>query len=97
LLKCGITMAKLFSSNDYIIGPDPDNSYLSSSVMGLDENGNESELNVIEERPLTIYLNSQEIVTAMTIGDHPKYLAIGFLYNQKMLKNDDEITTSKKN
>lgn len=86
-------MAKLFSSNDYIIGPDPDNSYLSSSVMGLDENGNESELNVIEERPLTIYLNSQEIVTAMTIGDHPKYLAIGFLYNQKMLKNDDEITS----
>jgi len=33
---------------------------------------------VIEERPLTIYLNSQEIVTAMTIGDHPEYLALVF-------------------
>jgi len=40
---------------------------------------------VVEERPLTIFLNSQEIVTAMTIGDYPEYLALGFLSNQGML------------
>ncbi len=40
---------------------------------------------VVEERPLTIFLNSTEIVTAMTIGDHPEHLAIGFLHNQGML------------
>jgi formate dehydrogenase assembly factor FdhD len=44
---------------------------------------------VVEERPLTIYLNSQEIVTAMTIGDYPEYLALGFLRNQGMLRPDD--------
>jgi len=47
---------------------------------------------VVEERPLTIYLNSQEIVTAMTIGDYPEYLAVGFLRNQGMLLIDDVIT-----
>ncbi len=44
------------------------------------------------ERPLTLYLNAQEIVTMMTIGDHPDLLAIGYLLNQGMLKPDDRIT-----
>lgn len=47
---------------------------------------------MVEERPLTIYLNSQEIVTAMTIGDYPDYLALGFLRNQGMLHSDDIVT-----
>jgi FdhD protein len=50
------------------------------------------ELSVVEERPLTIFLNRQEIVTAMTIGDYPEYLALGFLRNQGMLADDDVIT-----
>ncbi|MDX1781799.1 MAG: formate dehydrogenase accessory sulfurtransferase FdhD, partial [Thalassovita sp.] len=49
-------------------------------------------ISVVEERPLTIYLNSQEVVTAMTIGDHPEYLALGFLRNQGMLRDDDKVT-----
>ena len=40
---------------------------------------------------MTIFLNAQEIVTAMTIGDYPEYLALGFLRNQGMLMADDEI------
>ncbi len=44
------------------------------------------------ERPLTIFLNSQEIVTAMTINDYPDYLAIGYLLNQNMLLPDDIVT-----
>jgi FdhD protein len=47
---------------------------------------------VVEERPLTIYLNSREIVTAMTIGDYPTYLALGFLRNQGMLSDTDQVT-----
>ena len=46
---------------------------------------------MIEERLRSIYLNAQEIVTAMTIGDYPEYLAVGFLKNQGMLKSDDVI------
>src|SRR5690554_6972161 len=72
--------------------PDPHDPRLSRSVEGVDETGQPKSLSVIEERPLTIYLNSQEIVTAMTIGDHPEYLALGFLLNQGMLKATDQVT-----
>lgn len=72
--------------------PDPKDPRLSRTVEGIDETGQPKSISVIEERPLTIYLNSQEIVTAMTIGDHPEYLALGFLLNQGMLKPTDEVT-----
>lgn len=73
--------------------PNPTDPRLSRNVAGVDETGQSRSINVIEERPLTIYLNSQEIVTAMTIGDHPEYLALGFLLNQGMLKETDQVTT----
>ncbi|WP_372995174.1 formate dehydrogenase accessory sulfurtransferase FdhD [Marinobacter sp.] len=72
--------------------PDPKDPRLSRAVEGVDETGQDKSISVIEERPLTIYLNSQEIVTAMTIGDHPEYLALGFLLNQGMLKESDQVT-----
>jgi len=71
--------------------PNPTDPKLTKKVTGIDQNGIVQELPVVEERPLTIFLNSQEIITAMTIGDHPDYLAIGFLLNQKMLLLDDKI------
>lgn len=72
--------------------PNPADPRLTRRVSGHDHLGQIIETSVIEERPLTIYLNSQEIVTAMTIGDHPAYLALGFLRNQGMLRPDDEVT-----
>ena len=62
-------------------------------MSGIDHNGEAREIRVVEERPLTIYLNSQEIVTAMTIGDYPEYLAVGYLRNQAMLLPNDVITS----
>jgi len=72
--------------------PDPDAARLTRGVRGHDHTGAQVELAVVEERPLTIYLNGQEIVTAMTIGDYPDYLALGFLRNQGMLRDDDRVT-----
>ena len=80
------------TNDDFIIPPDPKAAGLTRSVTGIDHTGAAVDLPVIEERPLTIYLNSREIVTAMTIGDHPDYLALGFLRNQGMLKDSDEVT-----
>ena len=74
------------------IHPNPNDPRLSRSVTGIDEHGNARAIQVIEERPLTIYLNRQEIVTAMTIGDYPEYLALGFLLNQGMLTSQDHVT-----
>jgi FdhD protein len=72
--------------------PRPDAPGLSRPILGTDQTGAQVETRVIEERPLTIYLNSQEIVTAMTIGDYPDLLALGFLRNQGMLKPGDTVT-----
>jgi FdhD protein len=76
----------------YLIAPDPKAPRLTRAVVGVDHLGQETEISVVEERPLTIYLNSQEIVTAMTIGDYPEYLAVGFLRNQGMLRDGDVVT-----
>jgi FdhD protein len=78
-------------SEDYLIGPRPNDPSLTRAVTGVDHEGNAHEIRVVEERPLTIYLNSQEIVTAMTIGDHPDFLAVGYLRNQGMLLPSDVI------
>lgn len=85
-------LAELDDVSEYLIAPDPAARRLTRAVTGTDHNGITQEINVVEERPLTIYLNRQEIVTAMTIGDYPDYLALGFLRNQGMLHVDDEIT-----
>lgn len=78
-------------SAEFIIKPDPENPNLSSIIPGVDQNGDSIDTRVIIERPLTLYLNSQEIVTMMTIGDHPDLLALGYLLNQNMLKQGDKI------
>ncbi|MEX5577546.1 formate dehydrogenase accessory sulfurtransferase FdhD [Pseudophaeobacter sp. A-200-2] len=85
-------LAKAEDHAEYIIAPAPQNARLTRAVTGVDHTGAQSEISVVEERPLTIYLNRQEIVTAMTIGDYPEYLALGFLRNQGMLRDDDVIT-----
>jgi len=87
-----LQLPKTFDVTEYLIAPNPGNTRLTRAVNGVDHNGAVSQISVVEERPLTIYLNGQEIVTAMTIGDYPEYLALGFLRNQMMLRDDDVIT-----
>ncbi len=77
---------------DLPILPNSSDPRLTRRVTGTDQTGAVTEIAVVEERPLTIFLNSQEIVTAMTIGDYPDYLALGFLRNQGMLRADDVVT-----
>ena len=84
-------MARNDDISGYLIAPDPGAQRLTRAVTGTDQNGAAIDLNVVEERPLTIFLNAQEIVTAMTIGDYPAYLALGFLRNQGMLHEGDVI------
>ena len=78
--------------SQYIVAPLPDDPRLTKAVTGIDETGRTTEIDVVTERPLTLYLNSQEIVTMMTIRDHPELLALGYLLNQNMLLPDDEVT-----
>ena len=80
------------AKDPYIIRPNPHDPRLTERVTGIDQTGAKIETAVTVERALTIFLNSQEIVTAMTINDYPEYLAIGYLLNQNMLLPDDVVT-----
>ena len=77
--------------SDYIVKPNPGDARLTERIVGVDQNGDVAETSVVVERPLTLFLNKQEIVTMMTIGDYPDYLAVGYLINQNMLAIEDEI------
>ncbi len=77
---------------EFTVQPNPDDPALSTPVRGRDQDGKEIETSVVTERPLTLFLNGQEIVTMMTIGDHPDLLAVGYLFNQNMVRADDVIT-----
>lgn len=78
--------------DEFAVLPDPDDPRLTRAVDGIDHEGRAIETAVVMERPLTLFLNGQEIVTMMTIGDHPEFLAVGYLLNQNMLRPDDEVT-----
>ena len=78
--------------NGFDIAPQPDAEGLTAKLQGLDGQGQPVCLPVVQERPLTIFLNRQEIITAMTLGDRPHEMAVGFLYNQNMLQDGDVIT-----
>ncbi len=76
---------------EFLVAPDPADPRLTARLAGVDQDGGTVETSVVMERPLTLFLNGQEIVTMMTIGDYPDYLAVGYLLNQNMLRREDEI------
>jgi FdhD protein len=76
---------------EFAVRPQPDDPRLTRIVTGTDHEGRQIETAVVMERPLTLFLNRREIVTMMTIGDHPDYLAVGYLLNQNMLRPENRI------
>ena len=76
---------------DLLIAPTPDDPRLTAEIAGIDHTGAAVATRVPVERPLTLYLNGQEIVTMMTIGDRPDCLAVGYLINQNLLGPDEPI------
>jgi FdhD protein len=74
------------------VRPDPNDRRLTVALAGIDQDGTPVDTRVPVERSLTLFLNGQEIVTAMTIGDYPEDLAVGYFLNQGMLRPDDVIT-----
>ena len=60
-------------------------------VIAIDEYQNQREIRIADERPLTIYLDRYEIVTLMTLGCQPELLALGYLKNQGLISQIDDI------
>ncbi|MDP6350825.1 MAG: sulfurtransferase FdhD, partial [Alphaproteobacteria bacterium] len=52
---------------DYLVKPNPADPRLTERLEGIDHDGASVETAVPVERPLTLFLNDQEIVTMMTV------------------------------
>ena len=61
------------------------------AVEATDEFQNVREMHIADERPLTLYVDSYEIVTLMTLGKTPELLALGYLKNQGIIEDISEI------
>ena len=70
---------KINTTKSLILQPNIDDNKLTKKVSGINELNEPIDIDVVTEKPLTIYLNSQEIVTTMTLGDMPKELSVGYL------------------
>ena len=84
---------KINTTKSLILQPNIDDNKLTKKVSGINELNEPIDIDVVTEKPLTIYLNSQEIVTTMTLGDMPKELSVGYLLNQNMINRKDTIET----
>lgn len=61
------------------------------TVTVADERGASRQIELAAERALTIYVDKYEIVTLMTIGTHPELLTLGYLRNQGLIENLEDI------
>ncbi|MCF6191088.1 MAG: formate dehydrogenase accessory sulfurtransferase FdhD [Cocleimonas sp.] len=63
------------------------------AVNGVNEFGETIAGHIAAERALTIYLDKREIVTLMTLGTQPELLVLGWLRNQRLVKEMKDIKT----
>lgn len=62
-----------------------------ASVTSYNEYNEAIEGSIAVERALTIYLDKREVVTLMTLGNHPELLILGWLRNQRMVEDIEAI------
>jgi len=66
---------------------------LTHDVDVMDERGRSSTIAIPAEQPLTIYVDKRELVTLMTLGDAPEALTLGYLRNQRLIRNIEDIVS----
>ncbi len=81
----------MMTDSHFYIGPNVTAAGLTTQLQGMDADGQSVQLPVVAEKAVTLFLNNQEIVTAMTLGDYLEELAVGFLFNQNMISQEDKI------
>ncbi|MEE8546575.1 MAG: formate dehydrogenase accessory sulfurtransferase FdhD, partial [bacterium] len=53
----------------------------------------EEDIQIVRETPLTVYLNSQELITLVTTGDANRELALGFLLSEGFLTDREDLVS----
>lgn len=61
------------------------------AISVLDEHGQQRVVHIPAERPLTVFVDKQELVTLMTLGACPELLVLGWLLNQRLVQQVAEV------
>ena len=64
---------------------------LTCTVSAVNEFGEPVSISIPAERALTVYVDKRELVTLMTLGAFPELLVLGYLRNQRLIKDIEEI------
>ena len=64
---------------------------LTQEIAARDEFGAERQISTPAERPLTVFVDTRELVTLMTLGAAPELLVLGYLRNQRLVESIDDI------
>jgi len=61
------------------------------AVIAVNQFNDQRDVHIAGEAPLTLKVNDREVVTLMTLGTHPEELALGYLRNQRLLEDINDI------
>jgi FdhD protein len=64
---------------------------LTREIEVRDEFGQERRVSIPAERALTVFVDTRELVTLMTLGAAPELLVLGYLRNQRLIDSVDDI------
>jgi FdhD protein len=62
-----------------------------ATVTAINEAGETVPTLIAGEHPLTVYLDKREVVTLMTLGAAPEALVLGYLRNQRLVEDIEDI------
>jgi FdhD protein len=60
-------------------------------ITVVDEYGDKRSIHIPAERPLTVFVDKEELVTLMTLGACPELLVLGYLRNQRLIERAEQI------
>ena len=66
---------------------------LISEIDAVNESGELQKVSIPAERALTVYVDKRELVTLMTLGANPELLVLGYLRNQRLVRNVADIAS----
>jgi len=64
---------------------------LTRQIEVVNAHGLHEQVSIPAERALTVYVDKREIVTLMTLGAHPELLVLGYLRNQRLVREVSEV------
>ena len=64
---------------------------LTSEIDAVNEFGERQKVSIPAERALTVYVDKRELVTLMTLGANPELLVLGYLRNQRLVRDVADI------